>query len=87
MRVDVMCGWCLAWLYWDGTAEPVSADHEQDWSPYPVDPYSCYMCNHTIASFSPLYEKVPRLILKETIRLTQAVVFFRRHFLCGRVVV
>ena len=26
---------------------PCSADHEQDWQPYPVDPYSCYMCNHT----------------------------------------
>ena len=24
-----------------------SADHEQDWQPYPVDPYSCYMCDHT----------------------------------------
>ena len=23
---------------------PCSADHEQDWQPYPVDPYSCYMC-------------------------------------------
>ena len=21
-----------------------SADHEQDWQPDPVDPYSCYMC-------------------------------------------
>ena len=21
-----------------------SADYEQDWQPYPVDPYSCYMC-------------------------------------------
>ena len=21
---------------------PCSADHEQDWKPYPVDPYSCY---------------------------------------------
>ena len=21
-----------------------SADHEQDWQPYPVDPYSSYMC-------------------------------------------
>ena len=20
-----------------------SADHEQDWQPYPVDPYPCYM--------------------------------------------
>ena len=26
---------------------PCSTDHEQDWQPYPVDPYSCYMCNHT----------------------------------------
>ena len=24
-----------------------SADHEQDWQPDPVDPYSCNMCNHT----------------------------------------
>ena len=23
---------------------PYSADHVQDWQPYPVDPYSCYMC-------------------------------------------
>ena len=28
---------------------PCSADHEQDWPPYPVDPYSCYVCynDHT----------------------------------------
>ena len=26
---------------------PCSADHEQDWQPYPVDPYSCYVCDHT----------------------------------------
>ena len=25
---------------------PSSADHEQDWQPCPVDPYSCYMCDH-----------------------------------------
>ena len=24
-----------------------SADHVQDWQPYQVDPYSCYMCDHT----------------------------------------
>ena len=23
-----------------------SADHVQDWQPCPVDPYSCYMCDH-----------------------------------------
>ena len=26
---------------------PCSADHEQDWQPYPVDPYFNYMCDHT----------------------------------------
>ena len=27
---------------------PCSADHEQDWQPYSVDPYySCYMCDIT----------------------------------------
>ena len=26
---------------------PCSADHEQDWQPYLVDPYSCYMCDYT----------------------------------------
>ena len=30
-----------------------------------------------------MYWKVPRLIVKKTNRLTQAVIFFRRHFLCG----
>ena len=25
---------------------PCSADHVQDWQPYAVDPYSCYMCDH-----------------------------------------
>ena len=24
-----------------------SANREQNWQPYPVDPYSCYMCDHT----------------------------------------
>ena len=26
---------------------PRSADHVQDWQPYPVDPYSYYMFDHT----------------------------------------
>ena len=26
---------------------PCSGDHTQDWQPYPVDPYSCYMFDHT----------------------------------------
>ena len=32
-----------------------SADHEQDWQPYPVDPYSCYMCDHTYIHVVPDY--------------------------------
>ena len=24
-----------------------SVDHVQDWQPYPVDLYSCYMCDYT----------------------------------------
>ena len=27
---------------------PCSADHVQHWQPYRVDPYPCYMCDHTI---------------------------------------
>ena len=26
---------------------PCSAHHVQDWQPYPVDPSSCFMCDHT----------------------------------------
>ena len=26
---------------------PCSANHEQDWQIYTVDPYSCYKCDHT----------------------------------------
>ena len=29
-----------------------SADHVQDWQPYPVDPYSCYMCDHTYIHYT-----------------------------------
>ena len=36
-----------------------SADHVQDWQPYPVVPYSCYMCDHiykcTVVFFILLY--------------------------------
>ena len=27
---------------------PCSADHEQDWQPYPVDPYSAMCDDHTV---------------------------------------
>ena len=59
----------------DGTTEPVSrdqilrrergqgnssADHEQDWQPYPVDTYSCYICedyDHT--NSTPYKDRYP----------------------------
>ena len=28
---------------------PCSADHEQDWQPYPVDPYSAICDDHTVS--------------------------------------
>ena len=34
---------------------PCSADHEQDWQPYPVDPYSCYTCDHTYTHMMTIY--------------------------------
>ena len=41
------------------------------------------MCGWENHSSSILYGKVPCLIVKKTNRLMQAVAFFRRHFLCG----
>ena len=32
---------------------PCSADHEQDWQPYPVDPYSAICDDHTCIHTSP----------------------------------
>ena len=32
---------------------PCSTDHVQDWQPYPVDPYSCYICDHTYMRGDP----------------------------------
>ena len=36
---------------------PCSADHEQDWQPYPVDPYSCDMCDHTYIHIDSVVSK------------------------------
>ena len=30
---------------------PCSADHVQNWQPYPIDPYSCHMCDHTYIQY------------------------------------
>ena len=34
---------------------PCSADHEQDWQPYPVDPYSAICDDHTYHTRSTIY--------------------------------
>ena len=44
---------------------PCSPDHEQDWQPYSVDPYSCYMCDHTyMTKVAYLYSKFRSGILE-----------------------
>jgi hypothetical protein len=42
----------ISWCYdvKSGRRPPSSADHEQDWQPYPVDPYSAICDGHTIHS-------------------------------------
>ena len=37
---------------------PCSADHEQDWQPYPVDPYSCYMYDHAKTGYKDKWTTV-----------------------------
>ena len=33
------------------------ADHVQDWQPYPIDPYSCYVCDHTLLLLNSKWKK------------------------------
>ena len=42
------------------TVLPCSADHEQDWQPYPVDLYSCYICDHTHIHIHTYIDRVVR---------------------------
>ena len=35
---------------------PCSADHEQDWQPYPVDPYSAICDDHTYILYNDRHE-------------------------------
>ena len=41
---------------------PCSADHVQDWQPYPVDPYSCYLCDHTCSIYVDLTPKKTSIV-------------------------
>ena len=40
-----------------------SADHVQDWQPYPVDPYSCYMYDHKLHTNSGCGKKIGAYII------------------------
>ena len=39
---------------------PCSADHEQDWQPYPVDPYSAICDDHTYIHIQAQHEETTR---------------------------
>ena len=47
-----------------------SADHEQDWQLYLVDPYSCYVCDHTYTVYilaAPLFPHTHECIRCSTV--------------------
>ena len=53
---------------------PCSADHEQDWQPYPVDPYSAICDDHTYIHTYILYfewekQQEDRTLASSTVRL------------------
>ena len=57
---------------------PCSADHEQDWQPYPVDPYSA-TCDdhtyiHTVWSAASISESEIQAIIEKTDCLTYKLV-------------
>ena len=49
---------------------PCSADHEQDWQPYPVDPYSAICDDHNTYLDTYLVNHTPRLLARHgTVKL------------------
>ena len=56
---------------------PCSADHEQDWHPYPVDPYSYHVSCVTIRTRSPTCCVVSKL--KQQTLTTQAPATVERY--------
>ena len=45
---------------------PCSADHEQDWQPYPVDPYSAICDDHTYPVEKPYNVSGILVVLRDT---------------------
>ena len=46
---------------------PLLADHEQDWQPYPVDPYSAICDDHTYNKYT--YIHVKRILLHHRVKV------------------
>ena len=72
-----------------GTGEyyfPRSADHEQDWQPYPVDPYSAVCDDHTYTLYlysSSLRTEYLALPVREREREREGeCVFINLHIVC-----
>ena len=47
---------------------PGSADHDEDWQPYLVDPYSCYVIDET-------YDHVPGIFISLTQTIVVCIVY------------
>ena len=54
----------------ENTIFPCSVDHEQDWQPYPVDPYSDICDDHTYIHIYILTYFIPGTIYTATISRT-----------------
>ena len=56
---------------------PSSADNVQDWQPYPVDPYSCYVCDHTYVG-DKQYRAARQLIALHACKIDSRLFFLIR---------
>ena len=52
---------------------PCSADHEQDWQPYPVDPYPAICDDHTYIHTYTIYWSLPVLNSRYSMRDTDYI--------------
>ena len=53
---------------------PCSADHEQDWQPYPVDPYSAICDDHTYIPFVAVSRSVDTAAVLVCCRTAEVIV-------------
>ena len=63
---------------------PCSADHEQDWQPYPVDPYSAICDDHRyIHTYIHTYILAPLFVRRDGLQKTPGSTRYTpRYFLC-----